>query len=156
MLNIMRTTIFLFAILVFLTKIKAQVNQDSIAITKVIDNLFLGMKNGDSNLVRNSFHPNVKLETIFNTKTGETKLKEENLTNFLNVVGTPHDGIWNEKIINSTIQIDQIMAHVWAYYKFYVDELFIHCGVNSFQLAKLNNEWKIIHLIDTRRKQGCE
>lgn len=29
---------------------------------------------------------------------------------------------------------------------------FIHCGANSFQLARLSGEWKIVHLIDTRRK----
>ena len=152
----MRTTIYLFAILVFSTNIKSQVNQDSVAITQVIDNLFLGMKTGDSSLVRKSFHPNVKLETIFINKNGETKLKNEDLDKFIIAVGKPHEGEWNEKIISYTIQTDQIMAHVWANYKFYVNELFIHCGVNSFQFVKLNNEWKIIHLIDTRRKQGCD
>lgn len=152
----MRTAIFLFAFLVYSTNMSAQINQDSIAITQVIDNLFLGMKTGDSNLVRNTFHPNVKLETIFINKNGETKLKNEDLDNFIIAVGTPHEGEWNEKIISYTTQIDQIMAHVWANYKFYVDKLFIHCGVNSFQLVKLNNEWKIIHLIDTRRKKDCD
>ena len=154
----MKTTLSILSFLFILSglKLNAQINQDSLDINQTISNLFVGMKTGDSALVSSSFHPEVKLETIFKTKTGETKLHNEQLENFLNAVGTPHDGVWNEKIIKTNIQIDQIMAHVWTDYKFFVDDKFIHCGVNSFQLVKLNNKWKIIHLIDTRRVNGCD
>jgi hypothetical protein len=56
----------------------------------------------------------------------------------------------------STVKIDSDLAMVWAPYKFYVGEKFSHCGVDCFQLVKLNGQWKIQYLIDTRRRQGCE
>ncbi|MGE0561221.1 MAG: nuclear transport factor 2 family protein [Flavobacteriales bacterium] len=132
----------------------SQEQNDSLVINQTISQLFEGMKTGDSNLVRDAFHPDVKMQTVVNTKTGETKLRDEKLQDFLIAVGTPHEGVWNEKITKTHIQIDAQMAHVWTDYEFYLDDKFIHCGVNSFQLVKLNNFWKIIYLIDTRRVKG--
>jgi len=53
------------------------------------------------------------------------------------------------------ILIDSQLASVWTDYKFYIGDKFSHCGVNSFQLVKLNDGWKIVYIIDTRRKEGC-
>ncbi len=152
----MKTTLLILLSVFLSLKVSAQINQDSLDINQTISNLFIGMKTGDSSLVKSSFHPEVKLETIFKTKTGETRLQNEQLKNFLTALGTPHDGVWNEKIIKTNIQVDQIMAHVWTDYKFYLNDKFIHCGVNSIQLVKLNSKWKIVHLIDTRRVNGCD
>jgi hypothetical protein len=45
---------------------------------------------------------------------------------------------------------------VWTPYRFIFNGKFSHCGVNSFTLVKLNGEWKINYVIDTRRKEKCE
>jgi hypothetical protein len=44
------------------------------------------------------------------------------------------------------------MAHVWAPYEFYINDKLSHTGVNTFTLFKEKDIWKIIYLIDTRRK----
>ena len=54
------------------------------------------------------------------------------------------------------IQIDGPMANAWTNYEFWVNDSFSHCGVNSFQLFNDQGSWKIIYLIDTRRKEGCD
>jgi hypothetical protein len=38
-------------------------------------------------------------------------------------------------------------------YQFYIGDKFSHCGVNSFQLVKLQGQWKIQYLIDTQEKR---
>jgi hypothetical protein len=48
------------------------------------------------------------------------------------------------------------MATAWTPYKFYLDKTFSHCGVNAFQLFKSENGWKIISILDTRRKEPCD
>lgn len=149
----MKTIFLSIIILIFSSTIKAQ--NDTLAINKVITQLFDGMRTSDSNLVKNVFHTEATLQTVFTNKTDETKLHEEQISEFIKAVGTPHDGIWNEKITQTNIQIDGNLAHAWTTYEFYVDDRFIHCGVNSFQLVKFNNEWKIISIIDTRRTANC-
>lgn len=152
----MKFIIFSIITILSTTQIYSQSNLDSINVNQTINQLFEGMRTGDSNLVREAFYTDVKMQTIFNTKTGETKLRDEKLQEFLIAVGTPHEGVWNEKITKTHIQMDPQMAHAWTNYEFYVDDKFIHCGVNSFQLVKLNNVWKIIYLVDTRRVKGCK
>jgi hypothetical protein len=48
------------------------------------------------------------------------------------------------------------MAAAWTPYRFYRNGEFSHCGVNSFQLVKMAEGWKIVYIIDTRRKEPCE
>ena len=65
-------------------------------------------------------------------------------------------GSLDERISFSNVLIDGNLASVWTLYEFYYKGQFSHCGVNSFQLVKSNNEWKIQYIIDTRRKDNCK
>jgi len=131
--------------------------KDSIAVNQVINNLFDGMREGDSAKVNNTFHKNVVMLTTYKNKDNINLLEKGNLDKFLNAIASPHPNIYDEKIWNTTIQIDENLAQVWTEYAFYVGTEFSHCGVNAFQLIKdKNNKWKIISLIDTRRKDKCK
>lgn len=151
----MKVFVMSFLTLLLSSIMNAQEQNDTIAINQAITQLFDGMRTSDSNLVKSVFYKDATLQTVFTTKTGETKLHEEQISEFAKAVGTPHDGVWNEKITKIHIQIDGALAHAWTNYEFFVDEKFIHCGVNSFQLMKTNNEWKIISIVDTRRTTNC-
>ncbi|MCK5637853.1 MAG: nuclear transport factor 2 family protein [Flavobacteriaceae bacterium] len=130
--------------------------KDSLAVHKVIIDLFDGMREGDSTKVRNTFHKDVIMLTTYNNKDNINVLEKGSLIEFLHAIASPHPKIYDEKIWNTTIQIDDTLAQVWTDYAFYVGAEFSHCGVDAFQLIKdANEEWKIIHLIDTRRKEGC-
>ena len=63
---------------------------------------------------------------------------------------------WLERIWNPKVLQHGTIAVVWGDYDFHLNNKFSHCGVDSFQLVKINGEWKIQYLIDTRRRQGCE
>lgn len=128
---------------------------DSAAIRKTIQALFDGMRKGDSAMVHSAFYPNAALQTAVKNKAGEPELLRENLQVFIEAVGTPHSEVWNEIIWNYEIRIDSIMATVWAPYTFYLDEKLSHCGVNAFTMMKSGQEWKIISILDTRRKNNC-
>lgn len=150
-------SIFIYFITNSLQSQNIELNKDSILVHKVIIKLFDGMREGDSAQVHSVFYDNVRMLTSFRLKTGESKLNEDKLHGFLQVVGNGHQEIWDERISNTIIQIDGDLAQVWTDYSFFVDNKFSHCGVDAFQLVKDNSgQWKIINLIDTRRKTGCE
>jgi hypothetical protein len=65
-------------------------------------------------------------------------------------------GAADEQIVFETVKVDDDLAMVWTPYRFIFNGKFSHCGVNSFTLVKLNGEWKINYVIDTRRKEKCE
>ena len=118
-------------------------------VVKPIENLFQAMKSADSIGVKNAFSSSAILQTF--DKNNE--IRTEKVEGFAKQVGSSKVGDLDERITISKILIDGNMASVWVPYQFYYKGNFSHCGVNSFQLAKINNDWKIQYIIDTRRKK---
>lgn len=129
----------------------SQTSEDDL-VKATVSQLFNGMKTSDSVLIKKSFHKNAVLQTI--TKTSE--VKNESIDDFVLSISKAEKGSLDERISFSNILIDGNLASVWALYEFYYKGQFSHCGVNSFQLVKSNNEWKIQYIIDTRRKDNCK
>ena len=133
---------------------KAQTAEDSVKIT--INKLFDGMKNSDAILLKTAFADSAILQTIGRNAEGKIVVQNESVSEFADFVSKQPKGAADERIVYDVIKIDGALAMVWAPYKFYFNGVFSHCGVDAFQLVKLNGEWKIQYLIDTRRKKGCE
>jgi len=135
----------------------AQQEKEKAAVVKTIDQLFTGMKLGDSAMVHASFTKVVSMVTV-SAKDGKPVIRHESsLDGFLKAVGTPHPEVWNEVIWDTQVQIDGNMAQAWSPYAFYVGKKFSHCGVDAFQLFKdVDGTWRIYHLSDTRQKEGCK
>jgi hypothetical protein len=71
---------------------------------------------------------------------------------FIGIIATAAPGqLLDERIMNTEVKVSDNLASVWTEYKFYVGEQFSHCGVDSFQLVRGADGWKIIALADTRR-----
>lgn len=132
----------------------AQTAEDSVK--AVVNNLFTAMKNADGILLKTVFADSAVLQTIVNTKSGKTIIRNEEVAGFIEFVGKQAKGAADEQISFGVIKIDGDLASVWTPYKFYYNGTFSHCGVNSFQLVRLNSQWKIQYLIDTRRKNNCD
>jgi len=133
----------------------AQVKNEEEAVKSTINQLFDGMRNSDTTMIRNAFAHKNTMETIAKNKDGKFVVRTETLNSFIKSVGTPHAEKYDERIVFTKVLIDANLASVWTDYKFYIGDKFSHCGVNSFQLFKGEDGWKIIYLVDTRRKENC-
>jgi ketosteroid isomerase-like protein len=125
------------------------------SVKAAVNALFDGMKNSDASAIQNAFADSAVLQTIANTKEGKLVIKNESVTDFATSISKIAKGDADERIQFETIKIDGPLASVWTPYKFYYKGQFSHCGVDSYQLVRINNLWKIQYLIDTRRKNGC-
>ena len=132
----------------------AQSTEDSVK--AVVNKLFEGMKNSDPSFITASFADSAVLQTIGANREGKTIIRNERVSGFAESVSKSTKGDLDERIEFGSIKIDGALASVWTPYKFYYKGQFSHCGVNSFQLVRINGSWKIQYLIDTRRKQPCE
>ena len=98
----------------------------------------------------------VIMQTIGVNQQGETLLRDADFSGFLkNIVSIPDSIPYREEITGYAIKIDGPMANAWTDYTFWLRDSFSHCGVNSFQLMKQDDQWRIIYIIDTRRKEDC-
>jgi hypothetical protein len=78
--------ILIITLLIF-SELGLMAQNDTLAINKVITQLFDGMRTSDSNLVKGTFHTEATLQTVFTNKTDETKLHEEQISEFIKAVG---------------------------------------------------------------------
>lgn len=124
------------------------------AVAAAVRRLFDGMRAADSAMVRAAFHPEATLRTVA-VRQGQTMTRTDQLQGFVTAVGTPHDQVWDERISDLQIRIDGPLATAWMNYTFYAGATKSHCGVNSFELVKMADGWKITHIADTRRREGC-
>ena len=122
------------------------------AVQKTIETMFNGMRTGDSAMVHSVFFDRALMQTVVKNQGGGVDLRDGSLDNFLKTIGVPHDKVYDERILSYDIKIDGDMASAWTPYEFYLGDQFSHRGVNSFQLAKLEGKWKVIYIVDTRRR----
>jgi len=151
----MRVIILIMSLLIS-GSINAQ-NSDELDVKNTVIQFFDAFHKQDSVALKNVVSKKVILQTIGKDKEGATSLQDENFNDFLkSIVSIPKDKKFEEKLLDFKIRIDGDMANAWTPYEFYFDDKFSHCGVNSFQMARLEGSWKIIYLIDTRRREGCK
>jgi preprotein translocase subunit YajC len=150
----MKNLLLLFFIsLLSMNAFAQQTDQD--AIKQTVNTMFDAMRKGDSTLLRSTFAKGIAFQGVANKKDGSVALETENADDFIKAVGTPHKGVWDERVAFKDIKVDGPLASVWAPYKFYLDDKFSHCGVDVFQLMKTKDGWKIIYIVDTRHKDNC-
>ena len=120
-------------------------------IKQVIQNMFQAMLQADTSSLRTCFSDKVIFQTIVNKLEGVV-IKTESINDFIQSIGKQTPNVLDERIEFGAIQMDELMATVWTPYTFYYKGQYSHKGVNSFQLVKLKEGWKIQYLIDTRYK----
>jgi hypothetical protein len=146
----------LLLLILTLCTLKCLAQDDETAIKTVINNMFDGMRKTDSVLIRTAFAPKAILQTIAKSKEGKISVRSEVVDSFIIAVTRPRKEVYDERIKFDIVKVDADLAIAWTPYQFFIDEKFSHCGVNSFQLVKIEGQWKIQYLIDTRRKQDCK
>lgn len=120
----------------------------------VVQQLFDGMRAGDSTAVRAVFDDGARMQSI-GQEEGEPILRMGSVDRFVEAVGRPHEDVWDERIWDPMVQVDGPMAMAWTPYVFYLGDTLSHCGVNAFHLIRRGDAWKVFYLVDTRH-QDCE
>ena len=133
----------------------AQTNPEQ-AIRQTIDRFFEGYHARDTAMMATVLGKSVLLQTVGRSPEGKPVLQSEAMDDFIaSIAAIPDTVQLQEKLLDYHIRVDGDMANAWTPYEFYLRGAFHHCGVNSFQLFHDGEAWKIIYIIDTRRREGC-
>jgi hypothetical protein len=140
---------FLLLIVCFSTiSIQAQEKE----VQQTIETFFNAFHQRDSIQLKLVCSENLVLHSISESGNG-TKFSVEKASAFYTSIATiPLTMKFEEKILSYNIQMDGAIAHAWTPYEFYVNGKLSHSGVNSFQLFNDNGVWKVVYVLDTRRK----
>lgn len=151
---IKRISLLLF--LVSTLALHAQSVEQKKAIKETIDVFFKALHTGDATLMETVLHKDLSVQTTRDNQEGKNLLFTESREKLLqNIQSKKPQDKYFEKLLSYDIKIDGNLASVWTPYEFYYNGNFSHCGANSFQLFDDNGSWKIIYLVDMRRRAGC-
>jgi hypothetical protein len=116
----------------------------------IVQRVFEGMRTSDSAMVRSSFDPGARFAGVDSTGT----VRYQALDGWIRAIANSANR-WEEPLYDVQVRVDGTMAQVWAPYTFYFDKKVRHCGVDTFELLRTSNGWKITQLSDTQRRTGC-
>lgn len=123
----------------------------------VIEQLFDAIRAADSAAVRSLWADGVtQFGSSFTSPSAGPTVAFTSKEDFVTAIGGAQVGAWDEQIIVRDVMVDDNMVTVVTPYEFYFDGNFSHCGVDVFVIARTGDGWKIVSLVDTRRRAGCE
>lgn len=128
---------------------------DSAEIARIIQDVFDGMRESDTSKMAPYMHPDIKMQSLDVDSNGNKVSTLNDASAWLNAVAKNHGDIWDEKTDNLKIHSDGALATAWMDYSFYLGNDLRHCGTNSFQFIKIDEKWKIIYIIDSRKNNNC-
>lgn len=148
-LNISKMKKIVFVIALFFVGI---VNAQKEQVQKTIETFFEGFHAKDSIKIKSTCSDSMIIQSVSENTKGNKLSDGKPAAFYKSIVSIPADIKFEERILSYNIQVDGSMAHVWTPYEFYRNGKLSHKGVNAFTLFNEDGNWRIIHLIDTRRK----
>lgn len=129
-------------------ELEAQTPEEA-EVVAVVDALFDGMRQKDEAGLRELFHPDARLHSAGTDGPGTP------IDAFIgNVVGSAAH--LDEVTFDERVLVDGPLAVAWTPYNFFADGEFSHCGVNAFTMMRVEDGWKILQIVDTRTREGCD
>jgi len=146
----MQRTIGFAALLILALAPVGRAPSDHAAVLQVVKRVFDGMRTRDTALMRAQFEPSARLLSI-DKKSGAPRVQVSDPGGWIAAVARGTGPAWDERIFDPVVELDDNIAHVWAYYEFWRGDQLSHCGYDSFFLVKLGDEWKVSQVADSRR-----
>ena len=123
-------------------------------ILKTVGRMFDAMRARDTVALKAVLDTSARLVTT-TTRDGRPVMRVGSIQRFIGAVGAATEPL-DERLFDPEVRQDGNLATVWTRYTFYLGIQLSHCGYDAFQLFRSDAGWKIIHIADTQRREGCE
>lgn len=151
----MRKILILCLLLSGIVSLRAQTAEDSVK--TLIGDFFTAMHQSDSAALMNCFVGYAMLQTVNKDPKANAVVRSESLPGFAHIIASLPKGAADEQITSfDVVKIDGPLAIAWMPYRFYFNGQFSHCGIDCFQMIRVDGKWKIHYIIDTRRNDDCK
>ncbi len=148
----------IFAVVIFTISILnvcfAQKPDDSKTALATINNLFAEMANHNPPAIAAIFMTKSQLAVVVKNKEGKIAADTFTGEEFSKFFADKKDDI-KENMYDPKVKLFGDLATVWGRYVFFVNGKILHCGVDTFNLVRIDEGWKIVNAASTIEPQGC-
>jgi len=128
---------------------------DRKAVLGTVQLLLDGWREADAAKVERALHPEFR-EVTLHLFDGVWKLSVVERAKLVALMDKIGKGSWDDRLLAPQVHVDGPIAVVWSPYRFTVNYTEdgvtkhpAHCGIETFQLYRIDGAWKIIHFADT-------
>lgn len=129
-------------------------NDDKKAVLGVVEKLFAEMAAANPAGILALHTPTSDLAGIFRTRDGKTRYQAISGDAFSKMF-TDKSKVNKEEMYDPKVEISGDWAMVWGRYVFFVDDKLTHCGINQFNLVRIDGVWKIANGASTIDPTDC-
>lgn len=122
-------------------------------VAATVERIFEGMRTANPEMVRALFASDARF-AMLDDRAGPSAVRVQTVDGWIEAIGTS-EGRWDERVYDVEVRVDGAMASAWVPYTFYFDGAVRHCGINSIELLRDAEGWKVTQLSDTRRTDDC-
>jgi hypothetical protein len=124
------------------------------AILATVQRFFDGLGSQDRAAMESTLLPDAMLTAQRIGPEGDARLGRRTRRAFMDGVATQtglYEGMWDPIVMRRGP-----IAVVWAPYEFRLNGKTTHCGIDAFDMVKVEGAWKIAHLMWTQEPDACE
>ncbi len=151
----MKTLISAIALtLIVAGTLQAQKPDDKAAAIKVVDQLFFEMASANPAGILALHVGSGDLAAVQRMPDGKSRYSSLNGEKFSQLF-TKKSPLLREEMYDPKVEVSGDWAMVWGRYVFWVDDKISHCGINQFNLVRVDGAWKIANGASTIDRTDC-
>lgn len=149
-----KTTLMAALIFVAALSVHAQKVDDKAAALAVVNRLFTEMAAANPAGILALHTPTSDLAAVFRQRDGKMRFESIDGKKFSEMF-TDKTKVMKEEMYDPKIEVSGDWAMVWGRYVFFVGDTLSHCGINQFNLVRIDGAWKIANGASTIDRNDC-
>lgn len=134
--------------------VSAQHNDDAKAAIGVVNQLFAEMAAANPAGIVALHTPTSDLAAVFKQRDGKSRYQSFNGEAFSKMF-TDKTKVMREEMYDPKVEVHNDWAMVWGRYVFFNGDKLSHCGINQFNLIRIDGTWKIANGASTIDPADC-
>ena len=143
------------AVTLFAPSARAEVASEEKAVLGVVQTLLDGWREADVAKLEAVLHPDFR-EVTLHLADGVWDFAAVDRARLIGIVSKNKKGAWDDRLLDPQVHVDGPIAVVWSRYRFTVhytekgeERSASHCGIETFQLYRIDTRWQIVNFADT-------
>lgn len=149
-----RIIVVLVVILLSTVFAVGQAADDKKAALAVVNQLFTEMAAANPSGILALHTPTSDLAAVFKQKDGKSRYSSINGEKFSQMF-TDKTKVMKEEMYEPKVEVSGDWAMVWGRYVFFAGDKLSHCGINQFNLVRIDGAWKIANGASTIDPGDC-
>ena len=127
---------------------------DEAAVLATVDRLFGALASRDRAALLGAVVPEGRATSAGTDAAGRPQIRSTDWTAFADGLAGSTDAL-RERLVNPHVHVEGDIAMIWSRYEFERNGAFSHCGIDHFDLVRIEGRWRVLNLTWTRQTIGC-